>query len=402
MSEETPKKTVKKKVAKKSTREVVPAVDDIDIPEAASAVKDYDVVDAFGYDTAFNMALIGAGEAGGRIVSTFYKLGYRRVAAINGGTELGQLPAEIATLDLRTGGAGKDPQTGAAQVADRDEEIFELMTRAFGKDPDYILVCVGLGGGTGGGVAPKLLDIAKKYMTERGKDPNRVGAIVTLPHHAEGYTPCRNAVTCFKQVADKKPSPLLIIDNLRIGELAPDDKKGFRKLYHYANEQVAKLFHLFNRFAATRSEILTFDRADFASLLDSGICVFGASPIPTFDSPADISQAIREQLATTVLAQVDLRRGQKAGCLFVGPPEILDAVPVDFFDGGFSMLTRILSEGSVVHRGIYEGSRPDLRCFTMLAGLPAPSERLKKLASEGGLTGDSGAAGFLGVDDGVD
>ena len=362
-------------------------------------MKDYDVQDAFGYNTAFNMAFIGAGEAGGRIVETFYGLGYRRLAAINGGDEINQLPKEIAALDLRTGGAGKDPQLGAAQIRDRDEEIFELMTRGFGKDPDFILVCAGFGGGTGGGAAPRLIDIARQYMEDRGKDPARVGAIVTLPHHAEGFTPCRNAVTCFKQLYEKRPSPLLIIDNLRIGELAPDAEKGWRKIYRYANSQVAKLFHLFNRFAATRSKILTFDRADFASLLDSGICVFGASAISTYESPADISEAIRNQLATTVLAQVNLKEGQKAGCLFVGSPEILDSVPVEFFDGGFTMLTRLLQENSVVHRGVYEGSQTDLRCYTMLAGLPAPSERLKKLASAGGLAGQ-GTASFLGVDDG--
>ena len=371
--------------------------DDIAMPISTVTLGSRDVTDAFPFKVAFNIAFVGVGEAGGRIANTFYELGYRRVCAINGAEEIVELSEGIRKLHLQTGGAGKDPERGANQVSRRDEEIFDLFTRTLGKSSDYIVVCAGLGGGTGGGAAPKVIEVARKYMEEHGHSANRVGAIVTLPHHDEGYTPCRNAVNCFYRIHKMGVTPLFIIDNLRIGELAPDARKGAGKLYQFANEQVAKLFHLFNRLVAQRSSILTFDRADFASLLDSGICVFGASPIPAYESPADVSSAIRDQLAKTVLAEVDLRSGKKAGCLFVGSQEILDKVPMEFFGGGFGMLTRILAEGSVVHRGIYQGSSPDLRCYTMLAELPPPTERLKKLAQEGDVT-VGGMAQYLGVE----
>lgn len=371
-----------------------------DSPEMVTApsVKQHDVLDRFDYDVAFNMAFVGVGQGGGRVAETFYKLGYGRVGAINTDhADLEGITNEIPKLDLRTGGAGKDPAKGRAAVNAQDEAVYDLLTRAVGKTPDYILVCAGLGGGTGSGAAARIIQIARKYMEERGRDPKRVGAIVSLPHHAEGQTPSRNAVRAFNEIYRLAVTPLFIIDNKRIEELFPG-KAGVLGFYALANNQVAKMFHLFNRLAAQKSDVTTFDRADFATLLDSGICVFGASPVAKYDSPADISQAVREQLGQTILADVNLKAGRKAGCIFVGSEDILNQVPMDFFDGGFSMLTRLLADGSVVHRGIYAGSSPDLRCYTMLSDLPPPAERLRKLATEGGVVSE-GIAEYLHVAD---
>lgn len=382
----------------KKPSQPAPSDDVPDVPDVpmAAGVKSHEVTDKFTYDVAFNMAFIGVGQGGGRVAETFHKLGYGRVGAINTDhADLEGLTDEIPKLDLRTGGAGKDPAKGKAAVSAQDESVFDLLTRAVGKTPDYIMVCAGLGGGTGSGAAARVIQIARKYMEEHGRDPKRVGAIVSLPHHAEGQTPSRNAVRAFNEIYRLGVTPLFIIDNKRIGELFKAGVSGF---YDLANNQVAKMFHLFNRLAAQKSKVTTFDRADFATLLDSGICVFGASPVAKYDSPADISQAVREQLSQTILADVDLKAGRKAGCIFVGSEEILNQVPMDFFDGGFSMLTRLLADNSVVHRGIYEGSSPDLRCYTMLSDLPPPAERLRKLANEGGIAAE-GIAEYLQVND---
>lgn len=367
------------------------------LPDVAAPVevRSHDVEDNFDYDVAFNMAFVGVGQGGGRIAETFYNIGYGRCAAINTDhSDLEGLNAEMPKLDLRTGGAGKDPSKGAAAIDAQDAAVYDLLTRAVGKKPDYIMVCAGLGGGTGSGAAKKAIEVARQYMKEHDRDPARVGAIVSLPHHAEGQAVSRNAVRAFREIHGMGVSPLFIMDNKRIGELF---QKGVREFYATANKQVAGLFHLFNRLASQKSTIITFDRADFASLLDAGICVFGASPVAAYNNPADIAEAVRDQLSQTILAEVNMRGGRRAGCIFVGSEEILDQVPMEFFDGGFSMLTRLLADGSVVHRGIYPGSSADLRCYTMLSELPIPAARLERLAAEGGIATDPGVAEYLGV-----
>jgi cell division GTPase FtsZ len=359
-------------------------------------VKEHDVVDEFDYDVAFNFAFIGVGQGGGRIAETFWKLGYGRVGVINTAIgDLQELDDELPKLDLGTGGAGKDIQRGLAAIVGREEDVYEHLTRCVGKRPDYILICAGLGGGTGSGAAATVVEVARTYMEDLER-PCRVGLVLTLPTPDEGHTVCRNAVHAFKQLHGMGCSPLIVIDNKRIGELY---LRGVTQFYATCNAQVANLFHLFNQLASQRSSVATFDSADYATLLDAGIVTFGASTIEEYNSSADISEAIRKQMSDVVLAEVDLRTGSKAGCIFLGGKNVLAAVPMEFFGGGFDMLNRLLAENSVVHRGIYQGNVDDLRCYTMIAGLAPPAARLRQLASKANMPTDSLAA-YLGVDDG--
>lgn len=365
----------------------------MDIPTAKAARTAADIVDQFGSDVAFRMAFVGVGQAGGRIAEQFYDLGYRRIAAINTtDADLAELRDEIPKLNLGTGGAGKDMVQGESAVASRTSEVWELLTRAWGDQIDYAFVCAGLGGGTGSGASAKVLDTVKTYMADKGKSAQRAGAIVSLPQEAEGQRVCSNAVHAFQQLYKHKPSPFIIIDNDRINSLF---RVGISSFYTLCNSHTAKLFHLFNRLAATRSNLITFDRADFATLLDSGVVVFGASEINKFGSPSDVSEAIRDQLEATALAKVNLNAGKKAGCIFVGSAEILDKTPMDYFDGGFTSLERLLADDRVVHRGIYQGG-DKLRCYTMVADLPPPLERLESLSRRAGTA--MNMAKFLGID----
>lgn len=366
---------------------------DVDVPE----VKKHEVSDKFPYAVAFHMGFVGLGQGGGRIAETFFKLGYGRVGVINSAHEdLKDIDDAIEKLDMGKGGAGQDMAKGAAYVKQHEEDIWNLLTRAIGEDPDYLLCCASLGGGTGSGGVSRLIRIARRYMEEIGKPAERVGVIVSLPQAYEGQRTCRNAVQAFKEVAAEAPTPFFIIDNKRIEERY---RVGALGKFATCNNQIAKLFHLFNRLAAQRSQLLTFDRADYAALLDSGIIVFGASPIAKYESKADIAECVRQQLEQTVLAQVDLSRGKKAGCIFLGGESILQQVPMDFFGGGFSSLGRLLADDSTIYRGVYVGNSNDLRCYTMIAELPPPVERLTELAKQARLSSDSGGtAEHFGID----
>lgn len=380
-------------MAKKKKKPPGPFLPDAPMP----AVKEHDVVDEFDHDVAFNIAFIGIGQGGGRIAETFWKLGYGRSGVINTAiADLQELDDKLPKLDLGTGGAGKDVELGRMAIEGQEPAVYEHLTRCVGKKPDYILLCAGLGGGTGSGITETVVKVARTYMRDLER-PVRVGLILTLPTPDEGSTVCRNAVNAFKLLHGMDCSPLIIIDNKRIGELY---LRGVAKFYDVCNTQVAGLFHLFNQLAAQRSSISTFDPADYATLLDSGIVVFGASSMDKYDSPADISEGIRKQLSNVVLAEVDLHTGSKAGCIFVGGEDVLNKVPMDFFGGGFDMLNRLLAVGSVVHRGIYQGHAEDLRCYTMISGLAPPKARLRQLAEKSNMPIE-GLADYLGVNDGV-
>ena len=375
--------------------------DDFDIPELPGEdeevrLKAQVIEDEFPYDTAFNIGFVGIGQAGSRIAETFYKLGYRRVVVIDGAhQDLEDVDERIPKLDLGTSGARKDISYGAASVQDKDEEIWDLLAKGIGGDADYILCCASLGGGTGSGAIAKVVDVSRKFLEHHGRPP-RAGAIVALPMDGEGQRYARNSLATFGALRSLNCSPMIIIDNQRIQDLF---RVGVTKIYDKCNEQIARLFHLFNQLAAQRSRFITFDRSELASLLDDGIVTFGASAIKKFDGPTDVSDAIRTQLSQTTLARVEPKTASNAGCIFVGAEAVLDSVPMDFLSGGFDMLVRNIREGGVVHRGVYKGSSTDLRCFTLLSGLDPPAERLQELGQAARIP-SSKLAEFLGVDDG--
>jgi len=123
----------------------------IDLPELdmEPAVADgpSDLDDQF--PGAVQMAFIGAGQGGGRIAEAFHKLGYARVCVVN------TTDQDLRALDVpgklvignNRGGAGKDPESGKAAVAESAEDIMDLMMRCWGQGVEQVWICVGAGGG---------------------------------------------------------------------------------------------------------------------------------------------------------------------------------------------------------------------------------------------------------------
>lgn len=354
--------------------------------------------------TAIHLGFLGTGQGGARIAQAFWHLGYRHIGAFNTtDSDFQGLDTKMPRYSLDIGGAGKDMKMALDALLRHEEDAVDLMIRAWGNDVDYAMICISLGGGTGSGTGPKLVDLARRYMTSKGKTP-RVGAVVSLPA-AEGQIVSRNAVLSLYKLIEMKVSPLVIIDNKQINEIY--NRPGMTRLFPLANEAVANLLHVFNRKASIHSDIISFDRSELVQLLDGGIIVMGESDIKidTISGPADVSKSIREELARNVLAAVDLGKGKKAACLFVGSRDVLDLFPIDYFEAGFHQLDRIVgskrTDGvpTTIHRGIYYGHEPGLQCYTLISELEPPRERIAELARVGGLTGrnDPGLATFLGV-----
>lgn len=363
-----------------------------DIPVPAETTAADQIRDSFPDDVAFHLAFLGVGQGGSRIAEAFHKIGYARAAALN---TTHQDLRDIAIpdrhkLDLGGSGAGKDPEVGAAAVKERGEDIYDLMKRTWGGEVDYGLIAFGTGGGTGAGAYSKVVAVARQYLAETRR-PVRVGAIVAMPKNAEGQRPARNTLRVFRDLVHQGLSPVIIVDNERIESLYP--RLSAAAFNATANTSIANLLHLFNRLAAQPSPHTTFDRADFARLLDSGVVAFGAQKIEPHADEADISRAIRQQLRTNVLAAVDLTRGRLGGLIFVLGQGVFEALPEAFLDHGFEMLTRVLAPDSAVFRGVYPGKGNDLRAFTMIGGLSWPGDRLRELAQKNQIAAE-GTAGL--------
>ena len=339
-------------------------------------------------------AWIGSGQCGGRLVKSFYNLGYRKVLALNtthNDLDLLDLPAKQKFLmDIGEQGAGKDIERGRQAVQQYQQEILHLGRQTFGSDVDHIMVCFGAGGGTGSGSVMGLIEMAKKYARYNGlKNPDKkVGVIMTLPTVGEASSPMvaenayRVATELSENAAAGKISPLIIIDNDKICKMYPG--MTVKSFWPSINDSVASLFDIFNRLSTLNSQYTSFDSVDYSSVIECGGCsIMGLTKVREFSDKYAISAAVKKNLKKTLLAGgFDLSTAQLAGCIVVAGKKLMaDAKGLqDNIDYAFDVLSEITGHATI-HRGIYEDTRDSLRVYTIIGGLQAPKARLDELMS---------------------
>jgi cell division protein FtsZ len=338
-------------------------------------------------DTAFKFTFVGVGQGGSRIAETFYKIGYRRVAVLNTAQQ------DLNTIDLENklcfgeGGCGKKPEKAAGLFKNNREDITDFLQRSLGDGYDRIFVCAGAGGGTGAGSVCPMAHLSHEIQASLGSH-KKVGIILALPKASEGKRVNANAFntlnSVYSLVEKQIVGPLIIIDNEKIANLYPD--LPVSKFWETANQSVAGLFHLFNHTATKDSTYSAFDANDYRGVLDSGLIIFGASPVEDWEDKIAVSRAVRDNLSNNLLSGgMDLRSGHVAAVVVIGGTEQLNVIPQSSLDQAFDQVSRMLKRGNTVHRGIYSGDKPGLTVFTAVGGLARPHDKLQELSRLGDI-----------------
>ena len=348
------------------------------------------VRDAFFGSTRF--AWIGSGQCGGRMVKSFYDLGYKKVIAVNTthhDLDLLDLPKEQKFLmDIGEMGAGKDMERGQQAVSISKQDILHLARQTFGTEIDQIMICFGAGGGTGGGSVVELIDVAKNFARSIGKvNPGQnVGVIMTLPTIGEASSPrvAQNAYDVATELgamaAEKQFSPLILIDNEKISKMYPG--MTVKAFWPSINDTVSSLFDVFNRLNALPTRYTTFDPVDYHSIIRAGGCaIMGLTKVNEYKDKFALSGAVKKNLEKTLLASgFDLSTAKVAGCIMVGGKKMMANVPglQDNINFAFDVLGDITGNATI-HRGIYEDPKEMLRVYTMIGGLDFPARRIEEL-----------------------
>ena len=366
-------------------------IEDIDIDEIEQSKMDL-VEDESG--GAIRYGIVGSGQGGGRMAKAFFDLGYRKTVAFNlAQSDLNHLglPENHKHHLVYEGasGAGKNHAVSKKAFDDKSQEVFNKYKEIFGDKIDRILICVGVGGGTGGGSVMSLLDTAKRYFAYIGvENPSeRVGVIASLPTTGECASPVvaensYNRMTELCEAAENNQfAPLVIIDNDKIKKLYP--RLTVKQFWPTLNNTVAGLFHIFNLLCTKNSDYTVFDPADYESIMKtSGCMIFGATTIKDPESPTSVSQGLRNNLEKTLLASgFDLTSAKGAASIIVGGTVLYETVPglMDNIEYGFDTLAT-LTGGAIIHRGIYEDpEREKLVAYTIVGGLKSPKKRIEEL-----------------------
>ena len=339
-------------------------------------------------------AWIGAGQCGGRLVKSFYDLGYRKALAVNTNhhdLDLLEIPKNQKFLmDIGEKGAGKDIERGQEAVQQCQQDILHLTRQTFGTQVDQIMVCFGAGGGTGSGSVTGLIEVAKRYARYIGlKNPNKnVGVVMTLPTVGEAISPliAENAYKVARELSQMasagKISPLIIVDNDKINKMYPG--MTVKSFWPNINNTFANLFDIFNKVSGLSSQYTSFYPVDYHSIMESrGCTIMGMTKVTTFSDKFSLLQAVKKNLSKTLLAGgFDLSTAKVAGCIAVGGKKLMANVKglQDTIDYAFDVLSDITGKATI-HRGIYEDGKDSLRVYTIIGGLKAPAERLEELRS---------------------
>jgi len=339
-------------------------------------------------------AWLGGGQCGGRLLKSFYDLGYKKVLAVNTthhDLDMLDIPeGQKFLMDIGEMGAGKDIERGEKAVHQCQQEILHLARQTFSTQVDHIMVCFGAGGGTGSGSVIGLINIAKRYARYIGlQNPNKkVGVVMTLPTVGEASSPlvAENAHTVATRLSELASageiSPLIIVDNDKINKMYPG--LTVKSFWPSINNTVAGLFDIFNRISALSSQYTSFDPVDYHSIIESGGCtIMGLTKVKKFDEKYAISEAVKKNLQKTLLAGgFDLSTAKLAGCIAVGGKSLMNNVSglQDNINYAFDVLSEITGQATI-HRGIYEDDRESLRVYTIIGGLDSPTARLEELKS---------------------
>ncbi len=339
-------------------------------------------------------AWLGGGQCGGRLLKSFYDLGYKKVLAVNTthhDLDMLDIPeGQKFLMDIGEMGAGKDIERGEKAVHQCQQEILHLARQTLSTQVDHIMVCFGAGGGTGSGSVLGLIEIAKRYARYIGlQNPNKkVGVVMTLPTVGEASSPlvAENAHTVATRLSELASageiSPLIIVDNDKINKMYPG--LTVKSFWPSINNTVAGLFDIFNRISALSSQYTSFDPVDYHSIIESGGCtIMGLTKVKKFDEKYAISEAVKKNLQKTLLAGgFDLSTAKLAGCIAVGGKSLMNNVSglQDNINYAFDVLSEITGQATI-HRGIYEDDRESLRVYTIIGGLDSPTARLEELKS---------------------
>jgi cell division protein FtsZ len=256
------------------------------------------------------IAVIGCGGGGSNTISRMMEEGIHGAKLIAMNTDAQHLIRTHADQRILVGrqrtrglGAGSIPQIGEEAALENEQEIRALVSGC-----DMVFITVGLGGGTGTGVAP----VVAKAAREEGA---LTIAIVTLPFSAEGAIRMENAEAGLERLRDVADT-VIVVPNDKLIEVVP-------KLPLYAAFKVAD--EVLMRAVKGITELITMpglvnlDFADVRTVMErGGVAMIGMGESDSEDKAADsVKKAIRSPLL-----DVDISGATAALVNVVGGPDM--------------------------------------------------------------------------------
>ena len=335
---------------------------------------------------AIRFGVVGSGQGGSRLAEAFGSLGYPSCAINTAQVDLQyiRLPEDRKlAMSYGIGGAGKDINLGAEAFAKYENDVKALLDKTFGDNVDFLVACIGGGGGTGSGSAEGLVKLLSTYGLP-------VGVIFTLPSANEDPVTKSNAVKTLDKLSklskDGILTTLIIVDNSKIEQIYPGLSAA--SFWDKANSDIANILHQFNRLSSQPSRFISLDPCDMAKILTEGGCtIYGSSRVSEYHNSDELVNAVVNSVKNGLLAsEFTISETTMAGVIFAGSYQVLSNIAQEDIDYAMYELSSLTGHAGV-YKGIYDLDTSDIGSgivvYTMLSGLGQPHKRLEGLAADG-------------------
>mgnify|MGYP000989747002 FL=1 len=334
---------------------------------------------------------VGIGQCGNKIVDSFAGHKNKAIAInttqkdMNGLVNVNKNNMINIEANGTKGGAGKTPALGKKAMLEHIDEVMNKI-ETVGKESDYIVLCAGLGGGTGSGGTPVLI---QSLLAQKKK----VMLLLTLPDDTEGVEVQVNAFnSCLNilKIIESYKVPYILIENNKI-RARMNSTNNFD--WSSVNQSLGKVFSQFNASANKTSSYTTFDETDYKKTL------FVQGMMTLVKVTMDLSEinndnALRDAILNAwrdknYFVDFDHQTATMITTIIEAPEKFLSN------RDNYKLLTTSLLKlrdmcGSVSpYEGIYsydgkqEANRKDkVIVYCMLTGLKAPMEKLSSLQAK--------------------
>ncbi len=315
--------------------------------------------DEFDDPVSCRLGWIGVGQGGTNLAIMARLLGYTAVLAINTSkSDVDESILHPKTIHkLFIGPAGTDGTAKHRELArkyafDSTLEIRNAIEMAFQDDVEKIVVCLTMGGGTGSGAGPHVIEMAKEYIVKRGGNPKcDVVVLAAYPAPAlDGARYCANALEADKEI-DALGVAIAPIDNAKL--LESNKGASLTEMWRDPNYWVVETFHRFNVYSKMESNLGRFDKEEWNDILSRGRFFYTMFRVPALDNKFAITNRMGDHLKRTMFADMEPDKAEISGCVLAVNSDTLANVPYEFVTSAFASINTILKGAGTLHKGIY-------------------------------------------------
>jgi len=209
----------------------------------------------------FNICSVG--QCGCKIGWEFAKLGFSTCYINSDVVDMRDFGApEDKILLLDTTGSGRSPAKGRAILEKHFDKFAAFMDKNL-KPNSINLFIIGLGGGTGGGMALPAIEYAQK----KGM---KVGLLATLPAKMSGMLDMDNAMRSLKELKDASINMFILSDNEHLMNTVGLSTEWWQKINYFILKKMAVIFDLLRENKTSQAGIGSIDKGELLRVLQYG------------------------------------------------------------------------------------------------------------------------------------